>query len=71
MDQTGDDVGIFEIVVVVLSENVGGDDRGKVVSELVVVSAVYNPSRKRFKHMYPCVWEGGAYWFMMSTSRFP
>lgn len=39
VDETGDDVGVFEVVIVVRSEDVGGDRRGELASELVVVRA--------------------------------
>lgn len=40
MDQTGDDVRVDQVEVVMGSKDVGGDDRGEVASVLLVVGAV-------------------------------
>jgi hypothetical protein len=42
--ETGDDVRIFEVVVVVRAENVGRDRRSKVATKLFVVSAKILPT---------------------------
>lgn len=39
VNETGNDVRIFEVVVVVRTENVGRDSRSEVASELFVVGA--------------------------------
>ena len=43
--EAGEDVSVLDRVVVVRSEDVGGDDRGEVVSELVVVGAARDGSQ--------------------------
>lgn len=40
MDQTGDDVRVNQVEVVVRTKDVSGDDRGEVASELLVVSTM-------------------------------
>ena len=42
VDETGDDVGLFEVEVVVRTEDVGWDDRGKLAAVLLVVTLVHN-----------------------------
>lgn len=47
MDQTGDDVRVDQVEVIVGSKDVGGDDRGEVTSVLLVVGAVNKRQGRR------------------------
>lgn len=42
VDEAGDDVGLFEVEVVVRTEDVGGDDRGELAAVLLVVTLVHH-----------------------------
>lgn len=46
MDQTGDDVRVNQVEVIVGSKDVGGDDRGEVASVLLVVGTVNEKARE-------------------------